>query len=273
MALITSLQCSFGIRSGGHAYYVNGNSVADGITIDMGYLNSTTYDAETNMATVEPGARWGSVYDTLANDGVAVVGGRVTSVGVGGLILGGGMSFHSGRYGFACDTVRAYEIVLANGTVALATAESHPDLFRSLCGGSGNFGIVTKFHMQAVKLKGGKERPHMWGGLGSWAYDNMDLVDELVRSAERAAEDDGSWAFCAWLWINANADRAWSSACGLQNIDDNENPPILEKLRNTPGSVGNTYRSAPMSSFTTEIGMLSQHQTQYVLCITLSLQQ
>jgi hypothetical protein len=262
MSIVNKASCPFGIRSGGHAVYANANSVSEGLTIDLGYLNATTYQPGSSHASIQPGARWGAVYDVLAKDGVAVVGGRVTGVGVSGLILGGGNSFHSGRYGFSCDTIQAYEVVLANGTIVTATADSHVDLFRGLCGGSGNLGIVTRFDMMTVKLNGGKERPHIWGGTGSWAYDNMQLVDELVSFTNRADEDDGCSVFCGWLWVNARVELPYSSACALQHVDDRANASLFDGLRLTPGSLGNTYRHAPLSEFTEEISGLVQHQRQ-----------
>lgn len=264
MEVIDKEHCAFGIRSGGHAVYANGNSVHDGITIDLGYMNSTTYDAETNIASIQPGTRWGPVYSTLAKDGVAVVGGRVTSVGVAGLVLGGGNSFHSGRHGFACDTVEAYEVVLANGTVVTATEDAHADLFRSLCGGSGNMGIVTRFDMRAVKLPHGKESPNIWGGTAMWEYDNMQLVDELVKFTDNAEDDLGCSAFCAWIWAKADPVKQWRSACALQNVDDKANATLFKGIMDTNGTLGNSFRSAPIATFTTEVGRLAQEGKQNI---------
>lgn len=262
MTTISTKGCPFGIRSGGHAVYANANSVSNGITIDMGYMNTTTYNAETDIASVEPGARWGAVYDTLANYGVAVVGGRVTSVGVGGLILGGGNSFHSGKHGFACNTVQAYELVLGNGTVISVSKDTHPDLFRGLCGGSGNLGIVTRFDMAAVHLNGGKERPHIWGGGGNWAYENMDLIDRMVDIANDAEEDPGSSVFCGWTWVKAAGDQPFGSACLIHQVDGQDSPPLLRPLMDTPGLTSNTWRSAPISNFTDEVSGFVQHHKE-----------
>jgi hypothetical protein len=262
MDVIKQENCPFGIRSGGHAVYALGNSVEDGITIDLGNMNTTVYHEDTDTVTIEPGARWGAVYETLAEDGVAVVGGRVTGVGVGGLVLGGGNSLHSGKHGFACDNVLTYEIVLANGTVVLAEEDSHPKLFRSLCGGSGNFGIVTKFEMKAIPLAGGKDRPHIWGGASQRLYDNLEVIDELVDFTERAVEDVSCSALCAWVWAPTQNALPLVNACLVHNVDDKENATLFKGLMDVPGSLGNTYRSAPMVSFATEIGRLAQHQKQ-----------
>lgn len=136
------------IRSGGHGSD-NQNSITNGVIIDLTQLNTTTYDATTNIAGVGTGARWGDVYADLQEHGVSVLGGRQSIVGVGGLLLGGGVGWHTPRKGFACDNVVNYEVVLANGQVINANATAHSDLWRALKGGSSNFGVVTRFDIEA----------------------------------------------------------------------------------------------------------------------------
>lgn len=88
--------------------------------------------------------------ETLDPLGLAVVGGRVADVGVSGLVLGGGISFFSGRRGWACDNVLSYEIVLASGQITTASPAKNRDLYWALRGGAGtNFGIVTRFDLAA----------------------------------------------------------------------------------------------------------------------------
>lgn len=118
------------------------------MTIDLGKLNATTYNADTNIARVGTGARWGEVFAVLEDDGVMVAGGREGVVGVGGLLLGGGISWYASREGYSCDNVVNFEVVLANGTVINANESCHKDLWRALKGGSGNFGIVTRFDLE-----------------------------------------------------------------------------------------------------------------------------
>lgn len=136
------------VRSGGHGKD-NQNSISDGVIIDLTQLNATNYDAATNIASVGTGARWGDVYADLEEHGVSVTGGRQGIVGVGGLLLGGGVGWHTPRRGFGCDSVVNYEVVLANGQIINANASAHSDLWRALKGGSSNFGIVTRFDIEA----------------------------------------------------------------------------------------------------------------------------
>lgn len=136
------------VRSGGHASG-NANNIAQGVTIDLTQINSTTYDAETNIASIGSGARWGSVYNELDKEGVAVAGGREGVVGVGGLVLAAGISWYTAEAGFACDSVVNYEVVLASGEIVNANATANSDLWRALKGGGANFGIVTRFDIEA----------------------------------------------------------------------------------------------------------------------------
>lgn len=136
------------IRSGAHGSD-HSNNIEQGVTIDLSQLNSTSYDAATNIASVGTGARWGSVYDSLDKHGVSVTGGREGVVGVGGFLLGGGNSWYAARTGFACDSVINYEVVLSSGVVINANASVHSDLWKALKGGGSNYGIVTRFDLEA----------------------------------------------------------------------------------------------------------------------------
>jgi FAD/FMN-containing dehydrogenase len=139
------------VRSGGHS--LTGNNIENGVTIDLGMMNSSNFDASTNTASIQPGGRWAKAYADLEELGVVVTGGRDGGVGVGGLLLGGGYSFFSGHMGMACDSIVNYEVVLANGTVVNANVDENADLWLALKGGSGNFGIVTRFDMMAFPTR------------------------------------------------------------------------------------------------------------------------
>jgi FAD/FMN-containing dehydrogenase len=136
------------IRSGGHGSDSQ-NSITNGVIVDLSHLNGTTYDAATNVASVGTGSRWGETYAELEEHGVSITGGRQAIVGVGGLLLGGGVGWHTPRRGFGCDSVVNYEVVLANGSIVNANVSTHSDLWRALKGGSSNFGIVTRFDIEA----------------------------------------------------------------------------------------------------------------------------
>ncbi|KAI1772108.1 hypothetical protein F4818DRAFT_444733 [Hypoxylon cercidicola] len=157
----------FAIRSGGHSTNPFDANIDTGVLIATDKLDQVAYDADTGIASLGPGARWGTVYTALDKYNVTVVGGRVLDVGVGGLMLGGGLSYLSDLYGLACDNVVSYEVVLADGSVVEATNEDHPDLFWALKGGANNFGIVTKFRSNTFPIQ------QVWGGILVFTIDMM----------------------------------------------------------------------------------------------------
>lgn len=113
-------ECKFAVRSGGHTTWAGAANIVDGVTIDLGLMNSTTYFAENSTAAVLPGARWLSVYETLDAINIAVAGGRAATVGVAGLAIGGGNSFYAARRGMVCDNIAQYQVgVVSNGIVYL----------------------------------------------------------------------------------------------------------------------------------------------------------
>lgn len=134
----------FAVRSGGHSIDL-GNSIDGGIVLDMSRLNHVEIAADERTVVVGAGARWGSVYQKLLERNLGVVGGRSMTVGVGGFITGGGISAHSGRYGFVAETVIRFQVVLASGEIVTASKTERPDLWKALGGGGNNFGIVTEF--------------------------------------------------------------------------------------------------------------------------------
>ncbi|KAL3459884.1 hypothetical protein BJX64DRAFT_193950 [Aspergillus heterothallicus] len=165
-------QCHFSVRSGGHGTVIGSTSRDYGVTIDMSRLDGTVYNPEAGTASIGPGARWKGVYTALAEYGVAVPGGRGGTVGVGGFVTGGGNSFHSAQYGFTCDAVVNFEIVLASGEILHANETNHATLFKSLKGGSSNFGIVTRIDIETFPSK------QIWGGVV--VYDHASTVDAQV---------------------------------------------------------------------------------------------
>lgn len=149
----------FAIKSGGHNPNDYFSSIADGPLISTSKLNHLLLDQDTGIVRFGPGFRWDEVADALDGSGWSLVGGRVGNVGVGGYMLGGGLSFHSAQRGWAANSVIEYEVVLADGSIVTASADDNPDLFKVLKGGGNNFGIVTSFTVQAY------EQGEVWGGM------------------------------------------------------------------------------------------------------------
>lgn len=92
--------CQFAIRGGGHTHFPGAAGIENGVTIDLGRMKDITYFQENSSVSVGAGAVWSDVYEKLDTLGVMVAGGRASSVGVGGLSLGGGNSFYAARFVF-----------------------------------------------------------------------------------------------------------------------------------------------------------------------------
>jgi FAD/FMN-containing dehydrogenase len=148
LKIITTLGSSFAVRSGGHNPNPGFASVDEtGVLLDLSPLNQISLSSDKTTALVGTGARWIDVYTTLETEHLTVVGGRVSEVGVGGLILGGGMSHFSNFWGMPADNVKNFQVVLADSTIVNANAHTNADLFKALKGGGPNFGIVTEFEL------------------------------------------------------------------------------------------------------------------------------
>lgn len=162
------------------------------MTIDLSHLNSTSYNGETNTASIGPGGKWQNVYAELIKYGITVTGGRDGDVGVGGFLLGGGNSYYSGRMGFGCDSVVNFEVVLANGTIINANQTTNADLWQALKGGSSNFGIVTRFDMEALPA------PDVLRDTRFLALDHSDAVVDAVvgfANSDESLVDDAFFMF------------------------------------------------------------------------------
>jgi FAD/FMN-containing dehydrogenase len=130
------------VRGGGHN--VAGNAVCDGgLVIDVSAMRSVHVDPRARRARAQGGATWGDYNRETQLHGLASTGGVVSTTGIGGLTLGGGLGWLMGKHGMAVDCLRAAEIVTAAGDVARASAEEHPELFWGVRGGGGNFGVAT----------------------------------------------------------------------------------------------------------------------------------
>jgi FAD/FMN-containing dehydrogenase len=171
------------VRGGGHN--VGGRAVSDGgVMIDLAEMKKITVDPAQGTATAQGGATWDELNEAAAGHGLAVTGGTVSTTGIAGYTLGGGAGWLMGKYGLACDNLRAVELVTAAGEVLWVDAESHPDLLWALRGGGGNFGVATSFTYGLHPLT------TVTGGLIAHPLDAAPELLRFYRDTVPGASDD-----------------------------------------------------------------------------------
>jgi len=149
------------IRSGGHNAGGLG-LVDDGLVIDLSGMRGIRIDPRNRTVRVQPGCRWGDVDHATHPYGLAVPAGIISTTGVGGLTLGGGLGHLTRRFGLTIDNLLEADVVLADGSMVVASEHEHPDLFWALRGGGGNFGVVTSFLFQGCPVDTIVGGPTVW---------------------------------------------------------------------------------------------------------------
>jgi FAD/FMN-containing dehydrogenase len=159
------------VRGGGH----NGPGLAtcdDGLVIDLSAMKGVHVDPKQRTARVAGGATWGEVDHATHAFGLATPSGFISTTGVGGLTLGGGIGYLSRTYGLSLDNLLSVDMVLADGSYVTASADEHPDLFWAVRGGGGNFGVVTSFVFRLHEVS------TVYGGPIFWP---LDQAKELLK--------------------------------------------------------------------------------------------
>ena len=135
------------VKGGGHN--ITGNAVCEGaLMIDLSPMKGVRVDPAGRTARAEAGLTWGEYNRETQAFGLASTGGVVSTTGIAGLTLGGGLGWLMGKHGLSCDNLISADLVTADGALVTASAERNSDLFWGLRGGGGNFGVVTSFEYQ-----------------------------------------------------------------------------------------------------------------------------
>ena len=149
------------VRGGGH----NGGGLGscdDGLVIDLGRLRGIRVDPAAHTVRAEGGCTWGDVDHATHAFGLATPSGVISTTGVGGLTLGGGIGYLSRRFGLTIDNLLSVDMVLADGRFVTASASVNEDLFWAVRGGGGNFGVVTSFEFRLHALSSVVAGPTLW---------------------------------------------------------------------------------------------------------------
>src|SRR6202521_1899957 len=140
------------IRGGGHSVPGFG-TCDDGVVIDLSRMRGVRVDPAKKTARAEGGATWGDFNAATHAFGLATTGGIVSTTGVSGLTLGGGIGYLARGFGLSCDNLVSADIVTADGRFLIASEKENEDLFWALRGGGGNFGVVTSLEFKVHPVK------------------------------------------------------------------------------------------------------------------------
>lgn len=208
------------IRSAGHG--ISGRSTNQGgIVIDVSQMNTIeVLDTATRLVRIEPGARWMEVAAALEAHGWALSSGDYGGVGVGGLATTGGIGFLGRQHGLTIDHLRAVEIVLADGSVARASATENEDLFWAVRGAGANFGIVTSFEFEVDEVT-----DVGWAQLTMDASDTASFLQEWGATVEAAPRDTTSF-----ISLGASQPDHPTMASVMAMVDSDDADTIVKRI-------------------------------------------
>jgi FAD/FMN-containing dehydrogenase len=232
------------VRGGGHN--VAGRAVTDGgLMIDLAEMKGIYVDPERRTIRAQGGVNWAEFNRETTAHGLAVTGGQISTTGMAGLTLGGGLGWLMGIHGLAADNLLSVELVTAEGEILNVTANSHPDLFWALRGGGGNFGVATSLEFRLHPLTS------VVGGLIAHPFDvagdvlrfyrdftGAGVPDELTIHCVLGHAPDGSGVKIAALAI-CHAGEPEQAEVDLAPIRS-FGSPVMEMLGPIPYPVMNT---------------------------------
>ena len=177
------------IRGGGHG--TNGASSTDGgIVVDLSKMNAVTVDPANMTVTAQGGCLWKDVDEAAGDYGLAAVGGTVNHTGVGGLTLGGGYGYLTGRHGLVIDNLLSVKLVTADSEIVTASPDQRPDLFWAVRGAGASFGAVVEFTFRAHQ-----QREPVWAGMAAFPIGKLPAIVKFANDFAQAANPDASFNF------------------------------------------------------------------------------
>ncbi|KAI0876322.1 FAD-binding domain-containing protein [Hypoxylon argillaceum] len=228
VSVVTGLtNCDFAIRTQGHAPAAGAANIQDGVTLDLTSLNTTSLNEDHSIASIEAGSAWVDVYRTLNPFNKTVSGGRNGAVGVGGVTLGGGISYYSPQVGWTCDTVVNFEVVLASSQVVNANDTSNPDLFRALKGGGNNFGVITRIDFETVSVV------EMRGGHLFQSADYVESILTAIANIAAAKEYDSHASIVTSCIFNSTSKEWIILSIPVYTLPEFD-PPVYNELFSIP---------------------------------------
>ena len=226
------------IRGGGHN--VAGRAtIDDGLMIDLSPMKGIHVDPATRTVRAQGGVTWAEYNRETQAHGLASTGGVVSTTGIAGLTLGGGLGWLLGRHGLAVDNLISVELVTADGRILTVSDKEHPDLFWGLRGGGGNFGVASSFAFRLHPVG-----PTITGGLVAHPFPSARDMLRFYRDVGASAPDELT-AFAGLLHApdGSNAKISAIVACHCGTLEDGEaavrpikafGPPVMDTLGPMP---------------------------------------
>ena len=184
VSLARKLNLDVAVRGGGHN--VAGRATVDaGLMIDLAPMKGVHVDPSSRSVRAQGGVTWAELNRETQLHGLAVTGGVVSTTGIAGLTLGGGIGWLMGKHGLALDNLRSVELVTAEGRVLRASKDEQADLFWALRGGGGNFGVAASFEFQLHPVG-----PTITGGLVAHPFERARDVLRFFRDVTKSLPDE-----------------------------------------------------------------------------------
>ncbi len=219
------------VRAGGHS--IAGKAICDGgLMIDLSAMKGIRVDPVARTVRAEPGLTIGEFDRETQAFGLATTMGVISTTGIAGLTLGGGMGWLVGKHGLACDNVVAMDVVTADGRLLKASQQENPDLFWGMLGGGGNFGVVTSFEYRLHELG------RVFGGGVLYPIDQASEVLRFYRDFAFSAPDELSTQVGRICTLDGTP-VIGVAGCYSGSLEDGER--VLEPLRRFGSPVADLF--------------------------------
>lgn len=223
------------VRGGGHN--VSGSAVCDGgIMIDLSLMKTVKVHQADKVAEVETGATWGDFDRATQQYGMATTGGVISTTGVAGLTLGGGVGWLVRKYGMSCDNLIEAQVVTSDGNLIKASLQQNADLLWGLRGGGGNFGIVTSMKLRIY------EASTMLGGMIIYPREKAKEVFQFYSEFIKTAPNDIT-LYCALLTSPDGIPIVAIIGCYFGDIEKGET--VIKPLRDFGTPVADLFQPIP----------------------------
>ncbi|KAI0407189.1 hypothetical protein F4802DRAFT_612274 [Xylaria palmicola] len=247
LRILVSDGTKFAVRGGGHMPVPGASNINGGVLISLNNMRTMALVKNNTIAQLGPGLRWGEVYNWTSTYGLGVSGGRYSPVGVPGYLIAGGINYFGSRYGWSSNTVTSFQVVLANSSIITADAQTNPDLFWALKGGSSNYGIVTRFELKTFPLT------QIYGGTTLYQPQYLDDFIKAVQSYSvvGGGSDDVDASYNPSVQVNVST-GAMTLLSFSTHIGSDPNPAAFSNFSSIPKLVSSNRVRPNLGQLTAE---------------------